>query len=75
MSPSLWATGHEKGRSEERPKSREVRQERDEDHWNFRRHYRNIVELTDWLSPAAAAWYRTYCRFDTIYPTENLRLL
>ncbi|PNE09850.1 MAG: hypothetical protein CR217_17735 [Beijerinckiaceae bacterium] len=42
--------------------------------WNLPKHYRNIALLTKWLSPAAAAWCVTHCRFDGIYPAEGIDL-
>src|ERR1019366_4866410 len=32
--------------------------------WNLPKHYRNMVHLTKWLSPSAAAWCIAHCRFD-----------
>ncbi len=42
--------------------------------WNLPKQYRNIALLTKWLSPAAAAWCVTHCRFDGIYPAEGIDL-
>ncbi len=42
--------------------------------WNLPKHYASILELTDWLSPAAAAWCRAHSRFDQVYPAERLQL-
>jgi hypothetical protein len=38
------------------------------------KHYRNMVHLTKWLSPSAAAWCIAHCRFDGIYPAEGIDL-
>lgn len=42
--------------------------------WDLRKHYGNIVAMTEWLSPAAASWCRTHCRFDDVYPQERIVL-
>ena len=42
--------------------------------WNLRKHYGNIVTMTEWLSPVAATWCRTHCRFEAIYPQERIVL-
>lgn len=42
--------------------------------WNLPKHYRNMIEITEWLSPAAAAWCNEHCRFPTIYPSERITL-
>ena len=42
--------------------------------WNLPKHYASILELTDWLSPAAAAWCRTHSRFDQVYPAQRIEL-
>jgi len=42
--------------------------------WNLPKHYENMVRLTEWLSPAAAAWCRTHCRFSAIYPSGGVVL-
>ena len=41
---------------------------------NLPKHYRNMVQLTEWLSPIAAAWCQTHCRFSAVYPAEGLVL-
>lgn len=43
--------------------------------WDLRKHYGNMVNMTEWLSPAAAGWCRTHCRFDEVYPQERIVLL
>lgn len=42
--------------------------------WHLPNHYRNMLQLTEWLSPAAAAWCRTHCRFDALYPPGGVVL-
>jgi hypothetical protein len=42
--------------------------------WNLRKHHDRMIELTGWLSPAAAAWCREHDRFDKVYPTERIKL-
>lgn len=42
--------------------------------WNLRKHYGNIVTMTEWLSPAAASWCRAHCRFESVYPQERIAL-
>jgi hypothetical protein len=43
-------------------------------HWSLRKHHDRMLELTQWLSPAAAAWSRQLDRFDEVYPTEGIVL-
>lgn len=43
--------------------------------WDLRKHYGNIAAMTEWLSPAAAAWCRAHCRFEEVYPLERIVLL
>ena len=43
-------------------------------YWNLPKHHRNIMELTEWLSPAAAAWCRQTCRFGSVYPDGGIAL-
>lgn len=43
-------------------------------HWNLPKHYAAMVEITEWLSPPAAAWCRTYSRFEGVYPKERIVL-
>jgi hypothetical protein len=42
--------------------------------WNLPKHYDNIVQLTQWLSPPAAAWTREHCRFNAVYPQTGVQL-
>lgn len=42
--------------------------------WNLPKHHRAILELTEWLSPAAAAWCRQTCRFSAVYPEGGINL-
>ncbi|WP_062236680.1 Abi family protein [Aureimonas sp. N4] len=43
-------------------------------HWSLPRHQDAILELTGWLSPAAAEWSRAHSRFQDLYPTEGIKL-
>lgn len=42
--------------------------------WDLRKHHKKMVELTRWLSPAAAAWCKENDRFDEVYPAERISL-
>lgn len=42
--------------------------------WNLPKHYTNIIQITGWLSPAAAAWCRAHSRFETVHPAERINL-
>lgn len=42
--------------------------------WNLAKHYENIVLLTEWLSPPAASWCRTYSRFLIVHPAGRIAL-
>jgi len=42
--------------------------------WDLPKHYRNIVELTGWLSPVAAQWCAANSRFPQVYPAERITL-
>ncbi len=42
--------------------------------WNLPKHYRNMLQLTEWLSPAAAAWCQAHSRFEATYPAEGIDL-
>jgi hypothetical protein len=42
--------------------------------WDLRKHHKKMVELTRWLSPAAAAWCRENDRFEQVYPAERISL-
>ena len=39
-------------------------------YFNLPKHHRNIVELTEWLSPVAADWSRAHCTFRACYCEE-----
>ncbi|MCW2308952.1 Abi family protein [Rhodobium gokarnense] len=43
--------------------------------WNLPKHYSNIVEITGWLSPPAAAWCSEHCRFDEVHPPDRIVLV
>jgi hypothetical protein len=42
--------------------------------WDLPGIHKRMVELTRWLSPAAAAWCRENDRFDQVYPAERILL-
>jgi len=42
--------------------------------WNLPKHYDSMLRLTEWLSPAAAAWCQTHCRFCVVYPSDGICL-
>lgn len=42
--------------------------------WNLPKRYESMVEMTGWLSPAAAAWCQAHCRFLKVYPAEPIVL-
>lgn len=43
--------------------------------WDLPKHYRNILQLIRWLSPAAAEWCKRYSRFPEVYPDEPIVLM
>lgn len=43
--------------------------------WNLPKRYDSIMSITEWLSPAAAAWCRTHSRFEQVYPAERVELI
>ena len=43
-------------------------------HWNLPKHHGNIVRITRWLSPAAAAWCDRHSRFGAVYPAGGIVL-
>lgn len=43
--------------------------------WNLAKHHAKMVELIEWLSPAAAAWCRQHDRFLEVYPAERIALI
>ena len=42
--------------------------------WNLPKHYESILEMTEWLSPAAASWCRQHCRFHQVHPPTRILL-
>lgn len=42
--------------------------------WDLPRHYAIVLELTEWLSPAAAAWTLAQSRFPSVYPQGGVLL-
>jgi hypothetical protein len=42
--------------------------------WSLRKHHDRMLELTEWLAPAAAAWCRRLDRFDEVYPAGGIGL-
>lgn len=42
--------------------------------WNLGKHHAKMLELTAWLSPAAAEWCSQNDRFDEVYPAERIVL-
>ena len=42
--------------------------------WDLPEIHKKMVELTRWLSPAAAAWCRENDRFEHVYPAERILL-
>lgn len=42
--------------------------------WDLAKHHGKIIELTEWASPAAAAWCRQHDRFDQVYPEQRIEL-
>jgi hypothetical protein len=42
--------------------------------WDLPKHHKKMIELTRWLSPAAAAWCRENDRFERVYPGERILL-
>ena len=43
-------------------------------HWDLRKHHTAMLEITGWLSPAAAAWCASVDRFPGVYPVEGYQL-
>ena len=43
-------------------------------HWDLPKHYGNILQLTRWLSPAAADWCIGHSRFPEVYPAQPIAL-
>jgi hypothetical protein len=44
-------------------------------HWDLRKHHGAMLEVTGWLSPAAATWCAGVDRFPAVFPVEGYRLL
>jgi hypothetical protein len=42
--------------------------------WSLDKRHAEILQLTEWLSPAAAAWCREMDRFDQVWPKEPISL-
>lgn len=42
--------------------------------WDLPKHYGNILQLTQWLSPTAAEWSRHHSRFPQVYPSTPIQL-
>lgn len=42
--------------------------------WDLRKHHKKMIELTRWLSPAAATWCRENDRFEEVYPAGRISL-
>lgn len=43
-------------------------------YWDLPRHYRLILEVTGWLSPAAAVWSAQRSRFAEVFPPHGITL-
>lgn len=43
-------------------------------HWDLRKHHGSMRQVTEWLSPAAAAWCATVDRFPSVYPSHGYDL-
>jgi hypothetical protein len=41
--------------------------------WDIAKHHTNMIDLTEWVAPAAAAWCRSIDRFDQVYPSERIQ--
>ncbi|WP_323131107.1 Abi family protein [Sinorhizobium medicae] len=42
--------------------------------WNLPKRHDSMMEMTGWLSPPAAEWCQTHCRFQQVYPAEPIAL-
>ena len=42
--------------------------------WDLPKHHGAMLRITEWLSPAAAAWCRALDRFDHVHPSERIGL-
>ena len=43
-------------------------------HWDLPKHHDNILQITRWLSPAAAEWCLQHSRFPEVFPRERIVL-
>lgn len=41
-------------------------------HWSLKKHHRRIMQIIEWLSPAAADWTKEHSRFDALHPEEKI---
>lgn len=42
--------------------------------WNLPKHHSAIIQLTEWLSPAAAAWTNLNCPFKDVFPIGGVNV-
>lgn len=42
--------------------------------WNLPRHHLLMLQITQWLSPAAYEWSQHHSRFDSLYPQHGIAL-
>lgn len=42
--------------------------------WNLPKRYASMLEMMEWLAPAAAAWCQANSRFEQVYPAERIEL-
>lgn len=42
--------------------------------WNLPKHHEKIIQITYWLSPAAAYWCRSHSRFEEVQPADSIVL-
>ena len=42
--------------------------------WDLGKRYADILQLTGWLSPAAASWCESHSRFREVWPAERIAL-
>ncbi len=43
--------------------------------WDIAKHHANMIDITEWIAPAAGAWCRSIDRFDQVYPSERIQLV
>jgi hypothetical protein len=43
--------------------------------WDIAKHHTNMIDITEWVAPAAAAWCGSIDRFDQVYPSERIQLV